>query len=274
MVAVLVHHCVDDYFIRHEALIDDPVRERRSHHALLGTGFAGALLALDYLHEILGRLHVENFADFVADHLRDSAAVTALALLRRADNDLLHAGKIGGQCLAAGMRTPLLFLLLIFRRAGQRLAFALRNYFNVAYAGFKFQQFQLQVAELLAAGTVLRDSMLAHLLQGKCSTPPSSSPTFSVGNRHFSAITNSSSIADGLNRMRVSTLLRSGPELGFLSVILCTQPLWFILPFRSRGRQIGKRILADSRYRWRLLRRDVDLDNLRFMNEPVRFVDH
>jgi len=29
-----------------------------------------------------------------------------------------------------------------------------------------------------------------------------------------------------------------------------------------------------SRYRRRLLRRDVDLDNLRFMNEPVRFIDH
>ena len=49
VVTVLVHHRVDDHFIRHQALVDDPVRKRRSHHALLGTGFAGPLLALGHL---------------------------------------------------------------------------------------------------------------------------------------------------------------------------------------------------------------------------------
>ncbi len=58
VVAVLVHHRVDDHFIRHQTLVDDPVGERRGHHALLGTGFAGladargklALWLHDYNH--------------------------------------------------------------------------------------------------------------------------------------------------------------------------------------------------------------------------------
>src|SRR6202044_1185165 len=153
---------VDDDAVRHQALVDDPCGYRSGGYALLLALLAGALLTLGDLDEILGWLHVENFADFVADHLRVSAAVAALALLRHAGNDLLHAGKIGGQRLAAGMLTPL--LLLILRRGRQRLAAALGSHFNVADAGFQIQQLQLKIAQLLAAGAVLGDSLLAQPL--------------------------------------------------------------------------------------------------------------
>jgi hypothetical protein len=117
---------------------------------------------LAWLQQALGWLHVENFADFVADHLRLGAAAAALALIRHAGNDLLHAGKIGGQPLPARMLTPL--LLLILRRRGQRLAFALGSHFNVADPGFEIQQPQLKIAQLLAAGAVLGNSLLAQPL--------------------------------------------------------------------------------------------------------------
>jgi len=46
--AVFVHYRVDDHAVRHQTLFDDPDRKRRRRHALLGAGFAGPLLALDY----------------------------------------------------------------------------------------------------------------------------------------------------------------------------------------------------------------------------------
>ncbi len=63
-----VHHRVDDHSVRHQAFIDDPDGKSRRRHALLGTGFAGPLLALGHLHEIPRRLDIQHFADFVADH--------------------------------------------------------------------------------------------------------------------------------------------------------------------------------------------------------------
>jgi eukaryotic-like serine/threonine-protein kinase len=54
----------------------------------------------------LGRLHLENFARFVADHHGFFSAVAAHAMLRRTGNDVFHAGKIGRQRLPAGMRAP------------------------------------------------------------------------------------------------------------------------------------------------------------------------
>ena len=83
VVTVLVHHRVDDHSIRHQALVDDPVGKSRSRHALLGTGFAGPLLALGHLDEIPRRLDIQHFADFVADHRGVAAAVAAYALLRQ-----------------------------------------------------------------------------------------------------------------------------------------------------------------------------------------------
>src|ERR1035437_4946933 len=162
VIAVFADDRVDDNAVRHQALVDDSRGYGRCGYSLLLTLFASTLFTLDDLDEILGRLHIENFADFVADHLRLSAAAAALALLWRAGDDLLHARQIGGQRLATGMRTPL--LLHILRRTGQRLAFALGSHFNIADAGFKFQQFQLEVAQLLTAGAILGDSRQAQPL--------------------------------------------------------------------------------------------------------------
>src|SRR5580698_8498465 len=91
VISVFANDRVDDDAVRHQALVDDPCGYRSGGYALLLALLAGALLTLGDLDEILGWLHVENFADFVADHLRVSAAVAALALLRHAGNDLLHA---------------------------------------------------------------------------------------------------------------------------------------------------------------------------------------
>jgi len=152
MVAVLVHHCVDDDFIRHQALVDDPVRKSRCHHAFLGAGFAGPLLALGHLHEIARRLDGQHFAHFVADHGVAKAALAAYALLRSAGNHPFHAGKIGGQSLASGMRT-----LLPFRSRRRCRAFALGNHLFATDAGLLFKQLQLQTTQLLAARTILFD---------------------------------------------------------------------------------------------------------------------
>jgi hypothetical protein len=52
-------------------------------------------------------------------------------------------------------------LLLFFRRGGQRFAFAFGRHFCVADTGLQFQQFQLQIAQLFAARTVLGDPLKA-----------------------------------------------------------------------------------------------------------------
>ena len=100
------------------------IRKRCSRHALLGTGFAGPLLALGHLHEIPRRLDIQHFAHFVADHCGLAAAVAAYALLRSAGNHPFHTGKIRGQSLTSGM---LALLLFSSRRRG--FALALGDYF-------------------------------------------------------------------------------------------------------------------------------------------------
>jgi len=59
MAGGMVHVFVACLGIRHQALVDDPVRERRSHHALLGTGFAGSLLALGHFDEVPRRFDIQ-----------------------------------------------------------------------------------------------------------------------------------------------------------------------------------------------------------------------
>ena len=82
------------------------------------------------------------------------AAVAATALLGRAGNDFLYARQLGGQCLAAWM-----FASLLVRCGRQRFAFALGGHFLAADAGFQLQQLQLQIAQTLAARTVLGDAL-------------------------------------------------------------------------------------------------------------------
>src|ERR1019366_6770087 len=108
VIGIFADDGVDDDPVRDQALVDDPYRQRRHRYPLLLTLFAGAFLALGHLHEVLGRLHFQYFADFVADHFRSRPAVSAYALFRCAGNHPLHAGKIGWQGLAARMPAPLL----------------------------------------------------------------------------------------------------------------------------------------------------------------------
>jgi hypothetical protein len=160
VVGIFTDDGIDDDPVRDQAPGDDPHRQRRHRYALLLTLLASPFLALDHFDEILGRLHFQHFADFVADHLRIGPAASAYALFRRAGNHPLHAGKIGGQSLAARMFAP----LLLFRSGWQRVALALGGHFRVAHARLELQQFQLQIAQFLAAGTVLGDSLQPQLL--------------------------------------------------------------------------------------------------------------
>ena len=140
VVTVLVHHRVDDHSIRHQALVDDPGGQRRGHHALLGTGFAGPFLALGHLYEIPRRLDIQHFASFVADHFGFGAAVAAYTLFRRAGDYTLYTRQVGRECLAAGV----LAFLLCFRNR-RSLTLTLGSHFLVADPGFLFQQLQLQI---------------------------------------------------------------------------------------------------------------------------------
>ena len=141
VVAIFIHHRVDHHSIRHQAFVDDSDGKSRRRHALFGTGFACPLLAFGYLDEIPRRLHIQYFADFVANHGSLSAAVTAYALLRRAGYHPFHTGKIRGQSLTSGM---LAFLLFSNWRRGLALAFG--DYFFPANPKLLFQQFELQIA--------------------------------------------------------------------------------------------------------------------------------
>src|SRR6202522_451607 len=128
VISVFAHDGVDDDLIGNQTLVDDSYRQRSRLYPLLFTLLllTSPLLALDHFHVVLGTLHLENFALFVADHHGFVSAVAAHALLRRAGHDLFHARKIGRQRLPAGMRTPLPLVLVVSSR-GQRLAFALRR---------------------------------------------------------------------------------------------------------------------------------------------------
>src|ERR1035437_4795215 len=66
-----------------------------------------------------------------------------------------------GKCLAAGM---LASLLLLAREGGARFALALRRRFRAAYAGVNHHPCQLKITQLLAAGPVLGDALLAQPL--------------------------------------------------------------------------------------------------------------
>src|SRR5258708_19811320 len=106
VVGIFAHDGVDDDLIGNQTLVDDACRQRSGLHPLLFTLLllASPLLALGHFHEVLGRLHVENFAHFVADHHGFVSAIAAHALLRRAANDLFHPAKIPRQLLPPGIR--------------------------------------------------------------------------------------------------------------------------------------------------------------------------
>lgn len=97
-----LQHRVDDYAIRNQVLADDPGGKRRRHHAVRGTGFAGPLLALGQLHEIPRQFDIQHLAEFATDHRGIAAAVTAYALLLRADNHPFHRVEIHRQSLTSG----------------------------------------------------------------------------------------------------------------------------------------------------------------------------
>ena len=64
---------------------------------------ASALFALEHGDEELDRLHVQHFGFFVADHMRLTAVLAALAQLRRASDDLFNTLQMRGQFIAARM---------------------------------------------------------------------------------------------------------------------------------------------------------------------------
>src|SRR5580700_3062704 len=90
VIGILADHRVDDDLIGNQTLVDNARRQRSGLHPLLLTLLllASPLLALGHFHVVLGPLHLENLALFVADHHGFVSAVAAHALLRRAGNDL------------------------------------------------------------------------------------------------------------------------------------------------------------------------------------------
>jgi hypothetical protein len=64
---------------------------------------AGALFAQKHGHKVLDRLHGQHFGPLVADDLFLFAALAAGTLLRRTGDDPLHALKMAGKFIAAGM---------------------------------------------------------------------------------------------------------------------------------------------------------------------------
>lgn len=155
VVGIFADDGVDDDSVRDQTLGDDPQRQRRHRYSLLFTLLAGALLSFGHFDEVLGRIDFQYLADLVADHFRFRSAVSAYALFRCAGNHPLHAGKIGGQRLAARMLAP----LFLFWSRWQRVALALGDHFRVTDARLELQQLQLQIAQLLAARAVLGDSL-------------------------------------------------------------------------------------------------------------------
>ena len=159
MIRVFADDRIDDHLIADQALLDDPRRQRRGHHAALFASLAGTLLALRHKHEILHWLHIQLLALFVADQRCRLSAAATHALFGRAGDHAFHARKIRRQRLAARMLT-----LLLVRSCRQRIAFTLRHDLQVADSGLELQQLQLQAGQLLAARPVLRDPLQAQLL--------------------------------------------------------------------------------------------------------------
>src|SRR5579863_6349661 len=75
---------IDDDAVRYQALVDDARGKRRRNYAQLLAFFAGTLLALRYLDEVLSGLHIEHFTGFITDHCPLGSAAGAYALRRRA----------------------------------------------------------------------------------------------------------------------------------------------------------------------------------------------
>ena len=94
--AVLVHHQIDDQLVGEQRLGHDAFRRRRRAHTLLRALYAGSLSTLDHGDEVFGRTYVEHFGLLITDHLRLSAALSALACRARAGNHLLNARKMAG----------------------------------------------------------------------------------------------------------------------------------------------------------------------------------
>ena len=156
---IFVQDRVDDDAIRHQALLDDARCYGRRGHSRVLAAFAGALLALGYLHKVPGRLYVEHLARVVTDHSRFISAALADGLFRRAGHDALHTRQIGGQLLAAWMRPALLSVLLL--DLFERLALSFGFYFGGTYAGLQIQQLQLCVGQRIALRSVLLGALLA-----------------------------------------------------------------------------------------------------------------
>lgn len=148
--AVLVHHRLDDYVIGEDRLRHDALRSRRCLSALFAST-AGALLAFDHPHEVLGRAPIENLGFFVADHGGLAAALAAAALLGRAPNDLIHALKMSWQLLtprmfAARLVGRLTLRIRFCRVWRQRLALALGFDLVARYNRLEIKKRELKIA--------------------------------------------------------------------------------------------------------------------------------
>jgi len=160
VVGVFAHDSIDDDPVRDQALGDDPhgsgaIATPCSSHALQAR-FSRLVTST----KLLGRLHVQYFADFVAITFvpARSFRIHTVPKCRRSTRS---RGEIGGQRLAARM----LASLLVFLRGGQRVAITLGGTFNVADAGFELQQLQLQIAKLSLPGRTWRSSASEDALQ-------------------------------------------------------------------------------------------------------------
>src|SRR5215831_3218463 len=105
VVAILGNHRVDHYVITRQTLFHDPWRQRRHRHCAVLTTAADALFALDHLHEVARRFHIQLLAFVVTDDRGFLPAGTAGLLL--AADYFFHSRQTLGQSLATGVRLTL-----------------------------------------------------------------------------------------------------------------------------------------------------------------------
>jgi hypothetical protein len=154
------HVHIDDQLVGQLALGNDLLRQGRARHSRLGMQRAGPLFPQRHLDEILRGNDAQFFAAFVADDLLLSLTLRAHTILGPAGDPDLAAFQVRGKLMPSGMLGPGLesLLELVFPGLGD-----LRFHLGPMDTGFALQQFQLGVAQLLTARSVLGDAQQTNL---------------------------------------------------------------------------------------------------------------
>src|SRR5258708_28210672 len=143
VVTVFIDHRVDHDAITDQALLNHPRWQGRRDYTLLGARAAGTLLAFAHSYKVVGWLHIQLRAFFVADHHFLGSTAWAKALLGRAGQHLLHAFHVVKQFLPVWVLPTFLF-----RYCRYLFALALRLHFTSPVPVLPLQYLQLGCRKL------------------------------------------------------------------------------------------------------------------------------